>query len=112
MRALLLVPAVLSALLLGAHLMRAGWLPLAIAVALSPLLLFVRGGRGVVVLQVALAAAALEWLRALFVLVGVRQAAGQPYLRLSLILGAVALLAALSVPLLGRWRRRPRAVTP
>lgn len=112
MRAFLLIPAILSTLLLGAHLLRAGWLPLAIAVALSPLLLLVRGGRGVVALQAALVVAALEWIRALFVLVGARQAAGLPYLRLSAILGAVALLAALSVPLLGRWRRRPGAVTP
>lgn len=112
MRAFLLVPAILSALLLGAHLMRAGWLPLAIAAALLPLVLFLRRGRGVVVLQIALALGALEWLRALVVLAGERQAAGAPFLRLTAILGAVALLAAASIPLLGRWRRGLRPVTP
>lgn len=110
MRVLLLIPAIVSALLLGAHLMRAGWLPLALAVALLPFLLLFRRSLGVFALEAALALGALEWLRTLFVLVERRQAAGLPFLRLVAILGAVALLAALSVPLLERWRRSDRAV--
>lgn len=105
MRFLLTIPAILSALLLGAHLMRAGWLPLALFVALLPLLLLTGRSRWVLALEGVLVLGALEWLRTLFVLVGHRQAAGLPYLRLAAILGGVALLAALSTPLLERWRQ-------
>jgi len=104
-RFFLTIPAILSALLLGAHLMRIGWLPLAVVVALLPLLLLTGRSRWVVALEVVLVLGALEWLRTLLVLVGHRQAAGLPYLRLTAILGGIALLAAIAAPLLERWRR-------
>ena len=106
MRRLLLIPAILSALLLGAHLLRAGWTVAAIVVALAPLLLLTHHPVWIRALEAVLVLGALEWLRTLLQLVGRRQAAELPYLRLAAILGGVALLAAVSVPLLERWRRR------
>jgi hypothetical protein len=106
MSRLLLIPGVLSALLLAAHLLRAGWTAAAIAVVLSPLLLLTRRPVWIRTLEALLVLGALEWLRTLVQLIGRRQAAELPYLRLAAILGGVALLAALSVPLLEQWRRR------
>lgn len=106
MRRLLPTPAILSALLLGAHLLRVGWTAAAIVVALSPLLLLARHPVAIRALEAVLALGAFEWLRTLLLLVVRRQAADLPYLRLTAILGTVALLTAASVPLLERWRRR------
>lgn len=105
MRFHLLAPAVLASLLLGAHLLRAGWLLPAVAVALAPLALV--GGRKIAarLLQGVLALGALEGLRTLVVLAAARREAGLPHLRLIAILGAVALITALAVPLVERWRR-------
>jgi hypothetical protein len=107
-----LVPAILSALILGAHLMRAGWGVFAWMVAALPLLLLSGKRWAVVGLQVALAAGALEWLRTLDQLVVVRRAHGQSFGRLVAILISVATLSALSVYLLEIWRRtRERNLT-
>ncbi len=107
MRALLLVPAIVSTLLFGAHLLRSGWAAAAIMVAISPLLLLVRRSLATIALEALLLLGAFEWVRTLVLLVERRQTAGLPYLRMAAILGAVALLTAISAPLLERWRRRP-----
>jgi hypothetical protein len=89
----LLLPA-LALLLLAAHFYRAGWLvPAAVSVALVALLAVPRPWAARTV-QVALALGALEWLRTLAAFAAARIALGQPYLRLALILGAVAALTA------------------
>lgn len=99
-----LSPAGVSFLLLSAHFMHADKAAM-VAVALALLALLALRQRWVSpMLQVALALGTLEWLRTLVLLVQVRSATGQPYLRLSLILGAVVALAALSALLL----RSPR----
>lgn len=91
--ALALVPAV-ALLLLAAHFYRAGLWPLAVvALALIGLLLVPRAWAARAV-QIALLAGGIEWLRALAAFAGERVAAGQPYLRLVLILLAVALFTA------------------
>lgn len=108
MTALLLAPAALSALLLAAHFLRAGTtLPMLLALALLPLLaVHRRWARRT--LQLALALAALEWLRTALGLARYRLQAGEPWARMALILGAVALIAALSALLLESRRLRAR----
>lgn len=105
-----LLPVVVSTLVLGAHLFRAG-LPLAaaLAVALLPLALIGARPAAVRLVQVALLAGAVEWVRTLALLVAARRAAGLPHLRLALILAAVAATSALAAWSLERWRRRRAA---
>ncbi|HUJ28690.1 MAG TPA: hypothetical protein VLW85_21865 [Myxococcales bacterium] len=92
---LLLLPVVLSALLQAAHLFR--WLGPAGLVALVPLALLASRRRAAArALQALLVLAALEWLRAMVALVEERAAIDQPFGRLVIILGAVALFTGLS----------------
>ena len=110
MTALLLVPPVLSLLVLGAHFLRAGS-PLLVLGALGVLaLLFVRRRWAARTAQVVLVLGALEWVRATLALAGERVSEGVPYLRMVVILGAVAAVSAASAlafrsPALRRWYR-------
>lgn len=106
MRHLLLLPPVLSALLLGAHLLRAGWLGAGVAVAALPLLLVVRRVWPLRLLQLTLALGVFEWVRTLYLLVAARRLADLPYVRLTAILGAILALTLVSMSLLERWDRR------
>jgi ABC-type dipeptide/oligopeptide/nickel transport system permease component len=93
--ALLVLPS-LAAILLAAHFYRAGHVvPAALSVA-ALVLLAVPRAWAARVLQLVLVAGALEWLRTLVLFVSARMAAGQPYLRLTLILLAVAAFTAAS----------------
>jgi hypothetical protein len=93
--ALLLLPA-LALLLLGAHFFRAALVPLTVVCLGLVALLFVRARWARLTLQVALAIGTLEWLRAAWEFASIRAAMGQPYTRLLVILGSVALVTALS----------------
>lgn len=84
----------LACWLLAAHFYRAGLLPLAAAAALLPLLLLATRPWAARLMQVALALGAVEWLRTLAAFAAVRIGMGQPYLRLTAILVAVALFTA------------------
>ena len=95
--ALRLVPAALALLVLGAHFLRAGELALVTAALAAVALLFVRRAWAARIVQGALILGALEWLRTLALLTEERRAAGAPYLRMTLILAAVALATALSL---------------
>jgi hypothetical protein len=89
-------PVVLSLLILGAHFLRAGNLIL-VALVLALLgLLPVRRRWAARVIQAALMLGAVVWVRTAVELAALRTQAGQPALRLVLILGAVAVLTALS----------------
>ncbi len=93
MTVLLVLPAILSLLLLCAHLIRSGlivFLPL-----LLPLLALLLVPRGWVarIWQGVLALAALEWVRSAVFLVAERQREGEPWVRPMVILLAVAALA-------------------
>lgn len=104
-----LLPAILSALLLGAHFLRAGQTALAVVLALSPLLLLVKREWVARATQLVLVLGAVEWLRTLAVFVGIRRELGEPWTRLAIILGGVALFtfgAAVLFSLSGRLRRR------
>lgn len=93
--ALLLLPA-FALVLLGAHFFRAAWVPLTVACLGLVALLFVRASWASRTLQVALALGTLEWLRTAWVFASARAGFGQPYGRLLVILGAVALTTALA----------------
>lgn len=90
MNFLRLLPPAIALLLLAAHFWRAQWWPLAIVcVALVGVLALQRSWAARLV-QTALMLGSIEWLRTLAALVAARMAMGQPYARMTLILGAVA----------------------
>jgi hypothetical protein len=93
MRALLLLP-VLALTLLGAHFYRASAWALVLPCALLVLLLAWPRAWVARLVQAALVLGAGEWLWTAFLLVQQRLALGQPWLRLSIILGAVAVFTA------------------
>jgi len=103
----LLAPA-LSLALLGAHFHRAGnWPLLAGCAALIALLALPRAWVARLV-QLCLLAGALEWVWTAMLLIQQRQVLGQPWTRLALILGAVALLTAASALVFQGPRLRAR----
>lgn len=95
-----LVPVFLSFLLLAAHFSRAGS-PILVVLALgAPLLLLVRTPWAARVVQAALVLGALEWVRTTLAIAGRRMEAGEPWLRMAIILGAVTLFTLYSARLL------------
>jgi len=105
---LLLLPAILSTLVLGAHFYRSGLLVLVILLALLPMLLFYRQAWVARLMQVALLLGMIEWIRTLVVLVDMRRAMEQPWTRLAIIIGAVALFTGCSALLFHSQRLRRR----
>ena len=93
---LYLLPVILCALVLGAHFFRAGQILPMIASLLLPFLLLVRRGWTARLVQVALLAGAVEWIRTLARLTALRRSSGEPWIRLTIILGGMALLTAAS----------------
>lgn len=105
--ALRLIPVILSAILLAAHFSRAG-LPALSLVALGlPLLLLVRRPWAARAIQLALVLGGLEWLRAAWGYVRQRMALGEPWTRLLVILGVVALFTWASALVFRSSRLRP-----
>ena len=96
MNFLRLLPALLSCLLLGAHFMRMGLLPLTVVCALVPLVLLVRNRWAALSVQLVLVLGTVEWVRTLIGLYAARQAAGLSGGRMALILGGVAAFTLLS----------------
>jgi hypothetical protein len=91
---------VLSSIILAAHFMRSGdILPMLVSLLL-PALLLLRHNWAVRVVQLGLLFGAIEWVRTTILLIQERQALGQSWDRLALILGLVALLTACSALLL------------
>jgi hypothetical protein len=91
-----LLPVILSFLLLAAHFYRAGYPVLTGACIAALFLLFFRKPWVPLLFQGLLILASLEWLRSLYYFAAMRIAWDQPWTRLALILGAVALFTALS----------------
>ena len=89
-----LLPPAIAALVLAAHFYRAGNPIVAGLAAALVALLFVPRAWAARVVQLGLAAGALEWVLTLIRLVEIRQATGQPYGRLAAILGGVAAFTA------------------
>lgn len=99
-----LLPAILSFLLLAAHFYRSGQLFL---VGISLFMIAMLAFRHIWVhrvIQAALILGSVEWLHTLYRIIQVRTDHGMPWTRLTLILGAVALLTALSALVFkGSW---------
>lgn len=96
MNFLRLLPVILSFLLLGAHFYRAGMLPATVLCVAVLFLLFLRAPWIPRLFQVLLVLGGIEWLRTLYMFAAMRIAWGEPWTRLAVILGAVALFTALS----------------
>jgi len=86
-----LIPVILSALLLGAHFLRAGSTVLVVLIVLFPIVLLVKQPWAARLAQIVLFLGGIEWVRTLVVFVTARRELGQPWTRLALILGTVAL---------------------
>jgi hypothetical protein len=109
--ALLALPA-LALLLLAAHFVHAGQMPLATLAILLVGLLAVPQPWASRTLQVFLAVAVIEWILTALGLAQVRLRHDEPYLRLAVILGSVALFTALAAlafqhPVLRAYFRLP-----
>lgn len=102
-----LLPTV-AALMLAAHFYRAGDWPLAALALASIALLAVPRAWAARALQIALLVGALEWLRTLAALAAARMAGDQPYLRLTIVLLAVAAFTAASAAVFRHPRLRQR----
>ena len=89
-----LIPMLFSVLILAAHFLRTGPIILVMLCLAVPLTLFVRRIWALRFVQLFLLLGAAEWVRTLIVLVRDRQAQGEPWLRLVIILGAVAAFTA------------------
>jgi hypothetical protein len=101
-RALTIAMTVASALLIAAHFLRTGSYLLAAPSAVFPALLLLRTRLAVRIVQLLLILAAAEWLRTIALIAAERQAFAQPWMRMALILGAVAAVTFTSAVLLGR----------
>lgn len=118
MTPLLLAPTILSALLLGAHFLREANSVLAVAVLAATGLMGVRRAWAARALQAGLVLSSAEWCRTLLRIGAERRAAGDPWLRIALILGVAAVVglgAALlyeTPRLAARYRLRPRTDSP
>ena len=93
---LLLLPAALSLLVLGAHFLRAGNRVLVAVVLVLLGLLGVRRRWACRLVQIALLLGAAEWVRTTIALARWRSGNGQPFVRMIVILAAVTLVTALS----------------
>ena len=91
MRVLKLIPVILSFLLLAAHFSRADIVPLMIVSTLMPFLLFIKQRYVARILQVSLIIGAAEWVRTIVLIVETREASGQDWTRMAIILGTVSL---------------------
>jgi len=91
-----LLPAILSLLLLGAHFFRAGSMVLVLVFVTILIIMLIRRSWVARLAQAVLVIGGVEWIRTLLVLVKMRQAAGEPWERLALILGGVALFTVCS----------------
>ena len=96
MNVLRLLPVLFSFLLLAAHFYRAGHVVLAGLSLALPFLLFLKEVWVVRVIQIALLLGSVEWLRTLYMFAQQRIAMDEPWTRLVIILGGVALFTALS----------------
>ena len=92
-----LLPVILSLLVLGAHFLRQGSLFIVGAIILLLFALPIRKPWVATLAQVVLVVGAAEWVRTLVILAHGRMRAGEPYIRMALILGGVALVSLLSL---------------
>ena len=95
-----IVPLVIACLLLAAHFLRQGSLPLVGVCLLAPFLLFVKKHWALSALQIFMYGSAAIWLYTTIALVQYRMAVGAPWIRMSLILLGVTAFNLLAARLL------------
>lgn len=103
---LLVLPAIVSSVVLGAHFLRAQILPLVAVCALFPLILLFKRRWAAKAMQLFLCFGAGVWGWTALELAQQREATGDPWTRMALILGGVSLLALLSALLFQTRRLR------
>ena len=91
-----LLPVIFSFLLLSAHFSRGDLFVLSIIFLVIPLILFIKQAWVVRLTQIILIIGSLEWIRSMFIYINQRQAIGEPYIRLVIIIGIIALFTGLS----------------
>ena len=91
-----LLPVIFSFLILSAHFSRGGLPVFSILFLIILFLLFVKRAWVARLIQFILIVGSLEWIRTIFKYVFERQDYGEPYIRLVIILGIVALFTGLS----------------
>ena len=102
-----LIPVILSAILLAAHFSYAGPSGLVLVALGFPLLLLIRKPWAARAVQLALVLGGVEWLRAAWGYVSQRMELGEPWIRLVVILGVVALFTWASALVFRSPRLRP-----
>jgi hypothetical protein len=91
------IPVMLAFLVLAAHFLRAGqWLLIAACFVAMVLAWVPRKWTGILV-SILLAAGAMEWLRTMTLLMRVRQMQDEPWIRMVVILGSVAVFTVLCI---------------
>jgi hypothetical protein len=96
MNFLRLLPVIISFIILAAHFMHAGLMNLVYLMLALPFLLFLKKTWVPWLFQAVLLLGAAEWLRTLYFMSLVRLEYGEPWIRMAVILGAVALFTASS----------------
>jgi hypothetical protein len=91
-----LIPPVIGFVLLAAHFFRGENQPAALVSLLMIIFVFVRRPWAARTIQFCLVLGSVEWLRSTISLIRSRSEMGEPFLRLAIILGGVALFTALS----------------
>ena len=96
MNGLKLIPVFISFILIGAHFLRTGLYSIVIFIIAIPLLLLIKKKWVPRIIQLALVLATLEWIRTILFSIEERMAYGEPWARMVLILGLVAVFTACS----------------
>jgi hypothetical protein len=91
-----LFPVIFSFLILSAHFSRIDILIFSILCLLLPLVLIIKKSWVVKLVQTLLVLGSFEWIRSIFNYVIERQSIGEPYIKLVIILGLVAVFTGLS----------------
>jgi len=91
-----LLPVIFSFLILSAHFSRGDLFVISIICLLIPLLLFIKQAWVIKLIQIILIIGSIEWIRSLFYYINQRQAIGESYIRLVIIIIMVALFTGLS----------------
>jgi len=86
------LPVILSFLLLAAHFSRGDLFVFSIVALLIPFLLFIKKIWVARTIQLLLLAGAVEWIRAMFVYIGIRKSIGDDWTVLAIILSVVAVV--------------------
>ena len=111
-----LIPAGLSFVLLAAHFLRVGNIPIVAGMLVCILLLTKRSPWAKIVLQTVLVLGVVQWLLTLGGIAAIRLGNGEPWIRMALILGTVTVFTGyaawhLNHPSVRAWFERPASET-